>query len=86
MHLELRRSVAEPAREKNDMRTLFLTALGAALAATALPVLADTTDVRWATTVVVAKQGDHCADDPNCMNRYHPEIPRWQPRTRATSS
>ena len=37
--------------------------------------LADTTDSRWATTVVVAKQGDHCVDDPNCMNRYHPAIP-----------
>ena len=57
------------------MRTLLLTALGATLAAAALPALADTTDVRWATTVVVAKQGDHCADDSNCMNRYHPAIP-----------
>ena len=57
------------------MRTLLLAALGATLAAGALPALADTTDVRWATTVVVAKQGDHCIDDPNCMNRYHPAIP-----------
>ncbi len=37
--------------------------------------LADTTDSRWLTTIVVEKQGDHCADDPNCMNRYHPAIP-----------
>ena len=37
--------------------------------------VADTTDVRWQDRVVVAKSGDHCADDPTCMNRYHPAIP-----------
>ena len=36
---------------------------------------ADTTEVRWQTKVVVAKSGDHCRDDGNCFNRYHPEIP-----------
>ena len=36
---------------------------------------ADTTDQKWKTKVLVAKQGDHCADDPNCFNRYHPAIP-----------
>jgi len=36
---------------------------------------ADTTDSKWKTNVVVAKQGDHCVDDPNCFNRYHPDIP-----------
>ena len=36
---------------------------------------ADTTEVRWQTKVVVAKSGDHCRDDSNCFNRYHPEIP-----------
>ena len=25
--------------------------------------------------VVVKAQGDHCEDDPNCFNRFHPEIP-----------
>ena len=50
------------------MQRLLLTALGATLAATAVPALGDTTDVRWATTVVVAKQGDHCADDPNSIS------------------
>jgi formamidase len=25
--------------------------------------------------VVVAKSGDHCVDDKNCFNRYHPAIP-----------
>jgi formamidase len=36
---------------------------------------ADTTDSKWKTNVVVAKQGVHCVDDPNCFNRYHPDIP-----------
>ncbi|MFY0691009.1 MAG: acetamidase/formamidase family protein [Paracoccaceae bacterium] len=35
---------------------------------------ADTTDQKWKTKVVVEKQGDHCVDDPNCFNRYHPAI------------
>lgn len=37
--------------------------------------LADTTEVTWQNRVVVAKEGAHCADDPNCFNRYHPAIP-----------
>lgn len=37
--------------------------------------LADTTDVKWRNVVEVAKTGDHCADDKNCFNRYHPAIP-----------
>ena len=36
--------------------------------------VADTTDQKWQTRVVVDKQGDHCVDDPNCFNRYHPAI------------
>ena len=36
---------------------------------------ADTTDVTWKTIVEVTKEGEHCADDPNCFNRYHPAIP-----------
>jgi formamidase len=47
------------------------------LAATAL---ADTTDVTWQNRIVVAKEGAHCVDDPNCFNRYHPAI---APVTRA---
>jgi formamidase len=35
---------------------------------------ADTTDVQWQNRVVVEKEGVHCADDPNCFNRYHPAI------------
>ncbi len=50
--------------------------VAAALAAGSLaPALADTTDQTWTTQVVVEKAGDHCADDPNCFNRYHPAIP-----------
>ena len=30
--------------------------------------------VTWQNRVVVAKKGAHCADDPNCFNRYHPAI------------
>ncbi|MEM6849877.1 MAG: acetamidase/formamidase family protein [Pseudomonadota bacterium] len=39
------------------------------------PALADTTEVKWRETVRVDKAGEHCVDDPNCFNRYHPEIP-----------
>ena len=48
------------------------------------PAFADTTDQKWMTKVVVEKQGDHCADDPNCFNRYHPAIPPVRRRSRAT--
>jgi formamidase len=37
---------------------------------------ADTSDVTWQNRVVVQKNWDHCADDPNCFNRYHPAIQR----------
>ena len=51
-----------------------------ALCATALfgyvgTAAADTTDSKWQNRVVIAKQGVHCVDDPNCFNRYHPDIP-----------
>ncbi|MEM1201156.1 MAG: acetamidase/formamidase family protein, partial [Pseudomonadota bacterium] len=48
---------------------------GSAAVALAQPAAADTTDVTWQTKVVIAKKGDHCVDDPNCFNRYHPAIP-----------
>ena len=54
------------------LRTTITAAL---VALTAAPALADTTDQKWMNKVVVGKQGDHCADDPNCFNRYHPAIP-----------
>ena len=37
--------------------------------------LADTTDQKWMKKVEVKKSGDHCVDDKNCFNRYHPKIP-----------
>ena len=46
-----------------------------ASAGCASAALADTSDVTWQNRVVVAKTGAHCADDPNCFNRYHPAIP-----------
>ncbi|HXV07111.1 MAG TPA: acetamidase/formamidase family protein [Burkholderiales bacterium] len=51
-------------------------ALCAALAAASLavPAGADTTDVKTQSWVHVKKTGAHCADDPNCINRYHPAI------------
>jgi len=50
--------------------TALIAAAGCSAAA-----LADTSEVTWQNQVVVAKQGAHCADDPNCFNRYHPQIP-----------
>ncbi|MEO1148017.1 MAG: acetamidase/formamidase family protein [Cyanobacteria bacterium J06638_22] len=35
----------------------------------------DTSNVQGPPPVVVAKMGEHCIDDPNCFNRYHPDIP-----------
>ncbi len=53
----------------------FITLGAAALLSFVATAQADTTDVRWQTRVVVEKQGAHCVDDPNCFNRYHPNIP-----------
>ena len=38
-------------------------------------VFADTTDQKWMKKVEVTKTGNHCVDDKNCFNRYHPNIP-----------
>jgi len=35
----------------------------------------DTSTVKGPPPVVIAKMGEHCVDDPNCFNRYHPAIP-----------
>jgi len=43
--------------------------------AVAFQAVADTTDQKWMTIIELEKQGEHCADDPNCFNRYHPEVP-----------
>jgi formamidase len=61
------------------MRTVGAIALLAVIGISAT-AYADTSDVTWQNRVVVQKNGDHCSDDPNCFNRYHPAI---QPATRA---
>ena len=43
-------------------------------------IQADTTDSKWKNTIELKKTGDHCKDDENCFNRYHPEI---KPRAEA---
>jgi formamidase len=48
--------------------------LGIAACCWALPVAADTTEVKSQSWVYVKKSGRHCKDDPNCVNRYHPAI------------
>ena len=35
---------------------------------------ADTTNVKTQTIVEITKKGEHCENDPNCFNRYHPAI------------
>ncbi|MGH6900671.1 MAG: acetamidase/formamidase family protein [Geminicoccaceae bacterium] len=57
---------------QNSGWTAVILAAGIGLADAAQ---ADTTDVTWQNRVTVAKEGAHCADDPNCFNRYHPAIP-----------
>lgn len=50
------------------------TSVGIASLTVTQQALADTTDVKSHTTVEVTKEGEHCEDDPNCFNRYHPAI------------
>lgn len=52
---------------KNSLAVLFLPIAGIVSGL----ALADTTDVKTQSTVVVSKSGAHCPDDANCMNRYH---------------
>jgi formamidase len=48
---------------------------GGLLAAGLLQVaFADTTNVKTQTVVEIKKMGAHCENDPNCFNRYHPNI------------
>jgi formamidase len=61
---------------KTHSDIILKAAMAMALAATVTTgAWADTTDVKSIDRVVVAKQGAHCSDDPNCFNRYHPAIP-----------
>ncbi len=54
---------------------LRLVLCAAAVFGFAAAAAADTTDSKWKSQVVLTKQGDHCVDDPQCFNRYHPDIP-----------
>jgi formamidase len=56
------------------MRRTWLGLVASCATGLALPLGADTTDVTWKTEVVIEKEGEFCSDDPNCFNRYHPEI------------
>ena len=56
------------------MMKLGFSAALAALTVSGHIAIADTTDVTWRNTVTLAKTGQHCVDDPNCFNRYHPMI------------
>jgi formamidase len=56
------------------MRFLIYSAFGVLFGLTGLAG-ADTSDVKTQSIVEVTKKGDHCGDDPNCMNRYHYAIP-----------
>jgi len=60
------------------MMTQRMGALASAItiiSAGASSATADTTDVTWQNRVEITKGGAHCADDPNCFNRFHPAIP-----------
>ena len=57
------------------MPRVILTAAACCTAALASATWADTTNVTWKNEVVIEKAGEFCSDDPNCFNRYHPDIP-----------
>ena len=54
----------------------LIPALLVAAAATSFSqfAFADTTDSKTLSVVEVKKKGEHCEQDPNCFNRYHPAI------------
>ena len=54
---------------RKSMQLLLAAVVFAPLAAQA-----DTTDVKSQSIVTIKKKGAHCTGDPNCFNRYHPEI------------
>src|SRR5919106_5450905 len=56
-----------------ELKHFAVAAFASASFATA--ALGDTSEVTWQSRLVVEKSGAHCADDPNCFNRYHPAIP-----------
>jgi formamidase len=64
-----------PGTAGEEIMKLRLVLYGAALFGYVGTAAADTTDAKWQNQVVIAKQGAHCVDDPQCFNRYHPDIP-----------
>jgi formamidase len=56
------------------MRRSTLATLAVAACGVVPLTYADTTSVRTQSIVEVRKKGDHCEQDPNCFNRYHPAI------------
>lgn len=56
-------------------KILATTAGIAAALSVATSAMADTGTSTWRTGIVLERSGDHCADDPNCFNRYHHAIP-----------
>ena len=57
--------------EEAKVRTSIAVLTAAAAGFVSFAVFADTTSVKTQSIVTVKKRGAHCADDPNCMNRYH---------------
>ena len=58
----------------SSMRTFLSSILATSLLMVGTAV-GDTTDQTWMNKVELTKSGDHCVDDENCFNRYHPAIP-----------
>jgi len=57
------------------MRAAWTAARAALMIGLGTGALADTGEVTWQDRVEIPREGAHCADDPNCFNRYHPAIP-----------
>ena len=56
-------------------KTMLISILAVFIMLLPLIAVADTSDQKWMTKVEVKKRGAHCANDKNCSNRYHPNIP-----------
>ncbi len=56
-------------------KTMLISILAVFIMLLPLIAVADTSDQKWMTKVEVKKRGPHCANDKNCFNRYHPNIP-----------
>jgi formamidase len=59
---------------ENYMRLIPALLVAAAAASFSQFAFADTTDSKTLSIVEVKKGGEHCEQDPNCFNRYHPAI------------